>query len=287
VSAADGLWRLFGRESDAARDRDPKQEAMRLWNADPCGSDVAAAREDAVAFFRAVDADRYGTYAPWLPAAAEFDRHADENVLEIGCGMGTDLASFFRGGARVFAIDLTLGHLQLARRRLQLERSPVRILRADAEQLPFASGSIDTVYSFGVLHHTPGTAQAIAEIHRVLRPGGRAIVALYHRHSVFYWFYTLFVRGILHGRLFADGYRRLIADVERHEHTDALPLVKVYSRGDMRRLFAGFGSTTLEVHHLKQEDFAYAAPVVRRLPQRWIDVAAGLWGWYIFAKATK
>jgi SAM-dependent methyltransferase len=270
----------------AARARDPKQEAMRLWNADPCG-DVGAGREDAAAFFRAVDGNRYGAYAPWLPAAAEFDRHAGETLLEIGCGMGTDLASFFRGGANVFAIDLTEGHLHLARRRLQIEGSPVRILRADAEQLPFANDSVDSVYSFGVLHHTPGTAQAIAEIHRVLRPGGRAIVALYHRNSVFYWFYTLLVRGVLHGRLFADGYRRLVADVERHEHTDALPLDKVYSRRSMRRLFRQFTATSLEVHHLQQEDFAYAAPLARRLPRRWLDAAASRWGWYIFAKATK
>jgi SAM-dependent methyltransferase len=286
VSAAGGLRRRIGKQDDAP-ERDPKQEAMRLWNADPCGGDVGAAREDAASFFRAVDANRYGAYAPWLPEAAEFDRHRGESLLEIGCGMGTDLSSFFRGGARVFAIDLTEGHLQLARRRLLVEGSAVRVLRADAEQLPFASDSFDAVYSFGVLHHTPGTAQAVAEIHRVLRPGGRAIVALYHRHSVFYWFYTLFVRGVLHGRLFVDGYRRLIADVERHEHSDALPLVKVYSRREMRRLFGRFTSTRLEVHHLKQEDFAYAAPIARRAPRAWMDAAASRWGWYIFAKATK
>ena len=285
MSAAGGLWRLFARASDGSRD--PKQEAMRLWNADPCGGDVGPAREDAVAFFRAVDANRYGTYAPWLPAAAEFDRHRGESLLEIGCGMGTDLSRFFRGGARVFAIDLTDGHLRLARRRLEVEGSAARVLRADAEQLPFANDCFDAVYSFGVLHHTPGTAQAIGEIHRVLRPGGRAIVALYHRHSVFYWFYTLLVRGLLHGRLFTQGYDRLIADVEKHEHTDALPLVKVYSRRDMRRLFARFASVTVEIHHLKPQDLAYAAPIARRIPPSWMEAAASRWGWYIFAKATK
>lgn len=287
MSVADGFWRLVGRSRNDAQDRDAKQEAMRLWNADPCGGDVGTARDDAVAFFRAVDANRYGAYAPWLPAAAEFDRHRGETVLEIGCGMGTDLSSFFRGGAKVFAVDLTVGHLELARRRLQIEGSPVRLVRGDAEQLPLANDSIDAVYSFGVLHHTPGTAEAIREIHRVLRPGGRAIVAMYHRHSVFYWFSTLFVRGILHGRLFIDGYRRLIADVERHDHTDALPLVKVYSGRDMRRLFRQFRTTTIEVHHLNEDEFMYAAPLARRVPRRWMDAAASRWGWYIFAKATK
>jgi len=266
---------------------DPKQEAMRLWGADPCGGDVGDAREGSPEFFRDVDRDRYVSYAPWLPAAAGFDRFAGRRLLEIGCGMGTDLASFARGGAKVHAVDLTPRHLALARQRMITDGRPVRLVRSDGELLPFPDGTFDVVYSFGVLHHTPGTGTAIDEIWRVLKPGGHAVVALYHRNSAFYWFHTILVLGLLHGRLVTSGYRRLVADIEDHNHTDALPLVKVYSRRDLRRLFKRFHSVGIEVHHLEPGHFPYLARLVRRLPDAWFRRASHSLGWYIFAKAVK
>lgn len=267
-------------------DWDPKQEAMRLWGADPCGGAVGVS-EGTPEFFRAVDRERYVSYAPWLAAAAGFSSFSGRRLLEIGCGMGTDLASFARGGAAVYAVELTPRHLAIARQRLLTERHRVRLVRSDGESLPFPDESFDVVYSFGVLHHTPGTRTAIDEIRRVLRPGGVAIVALYHRDSVFYWFYTIFLRGLVKGGLLRVGYRRLVADIEQHDHTDALPLVKVYSRGQMRRLFRRFHSVRTEVHHLEPGHFSYLAPVIRRLPASWLRSAAGRLGWYVFAKATK
>jgi ubiquinone/menaquinone biosynthesis C-methylase UbiE len=266
---------------------DPKQEAMRLWGADPCGGQAGDSPEGTPEFFRSIDRDRYGAYAPWLPAAAGFTQHAGQRLLEIGCGMGTDLASFARGGANVMAVDLTPRHLGIARQRLQVEGHPVRLVRSDGEVLPFPDNTFDVVYSFGVLHHTPGTEKAIEEVRRVLRPGGSAIIALYHRDSVFYWFYTILLRGLLKGVLFRHGYRRLVADIEQHEHTDALPLVKVYSRGQLRRIFRRYSSIATEVYHLDAGHFSYLSPIVRRFPQSWMDAAARRAGWYIFAKAVK
>ncbi len=271
----------------SALEWDPKREAMRLWNADPCGGAAADASEGSADFFAAIDRDRYGAYAPWLPRAAEFDRHTGESLLEIGCGMGTDLASFARGGARTVAVDLTTRHLSIARQRLRGQGTPVRLVRSDGEVLPFADNTFDVVYSFGVLHHTPGTQTAIDEAHRVLKPGGHAIIAMYHRDSAFFWFHTIFLRGIVKAGIVRHGYRRLVADIEQHQHTDALPLVKVYSRRQLRRMFAGFRSVETEVHHLDASHFSYLAPLVRRLPISWMEAVSHHFGWYVFAKATK
>jgi ubiquinone/menaquinone biosynthesis C-methylase UbiE len=265
----------------------PKQEAVLLWGADPCGGAVGQALEGTPEFFRAVDRERYVSYAPWLPAAAGFDEFSGRRLLEIGCGMGTDLAQFARGGAEVFAVDLTPRHLAIARQRLLTEAQPVRLVRSDGESLPFPDNSFDVVYSFGVLHHTPGTQAAIDELGRVLKPGGVAVIALYHRNSVFYWFYVMLVRGVVLGKLIRPGYRRLVADIEQHEHSNALPLVKVYSRRGMRNMFRRFRSVTTEVHHLEAGHFSRLAPLVRRLPGAWLSRAANRLGWYVFAKATK
>lgn len=267
---------------------DPKQEAMRLWGADPCGGDVGEAREGSAEFFREVDEDRYGSYAPWLPDAAGFDRFAGRRLLEIGCGMGTDLARFARGGADVHAIDLTPRHLAIARQRLLNDRRIVKVVRSDAETLPFADATFDVVYSFGVIHHTPGIRQAVAEIHRVIKPGGRAIVAVYHRNSLFYLAWL--ARSVLNGTLFTKGYRRVLADVERHPHSDAEPLVAVHTRRSAHRLFSKFRRVTVTTHHA-----AYAAPVstlaravgltIER--RKTVEKALSHFGWYLMIEAER
>jgi len=270
-------------DRSAASKWNPKTEAIRLWDADPCGGAVGA-NEGTPEFFRAVDRSRYDEYAPWLREAARFGRFPGAIVLEIGCGMGTDLAQFGRGGAVTMAVDLTPRHLAIAHKRLQCEGLIPRLARADAEQLPFRDAAVDVVYSFGVLHHTPGIEAAIREVHRVLKPGGTAIIALYHRNSAFYWISTLLIRGILQGQLFSRGYRRLIADVERHDHTDALPLVRVYSRRELKRLLSRFSSVETRVHHL---GVSFGTRVFRYLPPSFVRWCDRRFGWYVIAYATK
>ena len=134
---------------------------------------------------------------------------------------------------------------------------------ADGEHLPFAAETFDVVYSNGVLHHTPDTAGAIREAHRVLRPGGTAKVMLYHRHSLNYWFEIILRRGViggefLRGRSAEDIMSRVI---EFSDH-DARPLVKVYSRREARALFHLFGDVQLEVEQLTREELRFLSPLV-------------------------
>src|SRR5213076_1171802 len=117
----------------------------------------------------------------------EFGAHAGEHVLEIGGGMGTDLAQFAAHGATVTDLDLSAGHLDLAKENFTLRGLTGRFVLHDAETLPFPDGSFDLVYSNGVLHHTPNTREVVEEIRRVLRPGGRAIVMMYAENSWHYF----------------------------------------------------------------------------------------------------
>jgi ubiquinone/menaquinone biosynthesis C-methylase UbiE len=88
--------------------------------------------------------------------------------------------------ANYTGVDLTDAAVSLAKRRFELFQLPGTFHVADAERLDFPDNSFDLVYSHGVLHHTPDTAAAVREIHRVLRPGGKAVVMLYHRDSYNY-----------------------------------------------------------------------------------------------------
>jgi ubiquinone/menaquinone biosynthesis C-methylase UbiE len=96
-------------------------------------------------------------------------------VLEIGCGRGAGVDALLcqLNAARVYAIDLDWAQIRRAQKRLAHESYRVTLAIADAERLPFPAASFDAVADFGILHHVPGWRSAVAEIARVLKPGGR------------------------------------------------------------------------------------------------------------------
>jgi len=241
-----------------------KLKAREQWSQDPCGAEYAREHDLGTReFFGAVERNRYTEYAPWMPSVMGFDQYGGASLLEIGCGMGSDLLQFARGGAFCTGIDLTPRSIEITRHRFTLFGYPGSFMISDGEQLPFQPNAFDVVYSNGVLHHTPNTAGAIREIHRVLRPGGIAKVMLYHRNSLNYWVEIVLRRGILggeylRGRSSEDIMSRVI---EFSEH-EARPLVKVYSRKQARALFAKFEHVTVEVEQLTRAELRFLAPLI-------------------------
>src|ERR671913_989818 len=162
-----------------------KEQVRAFWQANPCGTKFTDAVMGSREFYERVAEHRYAT--EWhIPSAASFGRARGLKVLEIGCGLGTDGAEFARAGAVYTGVDLTDAAVSLARRNFEQQELPGEFRTADAENLDFADATFDLVYSHGVLHHTPDTVRAVREVHRVLRPGGRAVVMLYHRDSYNY-----------------------------------------------------------------------------------------------------
>jgi SAM-dependent methyltransferase len=94
-------------------------------------------------------------------------------ALELGCGTGIFLAKVARSGARVVGLDLTDELLAKARARLA-GASNVALLRGNAESLPCPDGCFDVVYGSSVLHHLD-LERSLAEVFRVLRPGGSCV----------------------------------------------------------------------------------------------------------------
>jgi SAM-dependent methyltransferase len=180
----------------------------------------------------------------YLPVLVDFSAYRGRTVLEVGCGIGTDLVRFARGGAVVTGVDLSTTAIELAKQNFALHGLAAQDLRvADGEALPFPDDSFDVVYGHGVVQYAADAPQLIRECYRVLKPGGEAIFMVYNRVS---WLNAL--SKLMKVQL---------------EHEDA-PVLKKYSIPEFKALLAPFHSV-----RIVPERF----PVKSRLHKGWKGVA--------------
>ncbi len=245
------------------------KDAVRdFWNHNVCQiSFIKTPEIGSRAFFEESEALRYHYHYHLLTL---FDQLAQQypggQLLEVGCSMGTDLLQLARRGFRVTGIDLTEAGIELAKQRFALYGCVADLRVGDAENLAFEGGTFDVVYSFGVLHRTPDTEQAVTEVWRVLKEGGTTVVMLYHRHSLNYLAHQLL--GIP-----TDGSR-----------PDPVPIARTYSRDQARKLFAWFSEVRVDVDYL----FGTGWGAVNRLIPVTLHRFLGRHiGWHLMIRAVK
>jgi SAM-dependent methyltransferase len=218
-------------------------EIQRYWNHRIHDLEMTDAPAGTKAFFDDLDDYRYDKLR-YLPQLVDFPSYTGKRLLEVGCGIGTDLVRFAAGGARVTGIDLAQTAIDLARNNFALHGLDAEELRvANGEALPYPDQSFDVVYGHGVVQYTADAAQLIRECHRVLTPGGTGIFMVYNRVS---WLNAL--SKVMKVPL---------------EHEDAPVLVK-YSIGEFKTLLAPFA-----VVRIVPERF----PVKSRLHGGWKGLA--------------
>lgn len=214
-------------------------------------------------WFNELELKRYNVYYPSIKEFAGFEHHGGERVLEVGVGVGTELVQYAKYGAIVSGIDLTDEAIRMAKRNFKVRSLEYESLQtADAENLPFNDDSFDLVTSWGVLHHTPNTDQAIREIHRVLKPNGNAIVFIYARGWKHY-FKRIGIHGILLGGLLKKGYNKLVND--QTEVHGGSPLTYVFTRREIQNMFDMFGEVDIQRRNLG-EYIDYAPYGTKKVP---------------------
>jgi SAM-dependent methyltransferase len=97
-------------------------------------------------------------------------------VIDLGCGAGHDLAELARSGHRAVGMDRSSVMLEHAQARLAATGVPAGLARALVEALPFRTGSVAACLADRVLQHVADPATVLAEVHRVLSPGGRLVI---------------------------------------------------------------------------------------------------------------
>lgn len=225
-------------------------------------------------WFNELSYKRYERYYKHIKELSEFEYHGGEEVLEVGCGIGTDLVEFAKHGAHVTGTDLGPDQVALTKLNLELRGLPYReVCEANAEHLPFKDNTFDLVYSIGVIHHTPNTEQAIREMFRVLKPDGKAIVLVYARGWKHY-IKRCFIHGILKGRWFANKFDWQKVYNEASEVHGYTPKTGVYTKRQIKKMFSMF--PTVELHKKRMGEFFEYRPYNTIMFPRFINNIAKL-----------
>jgi ubiquinone/menaquinone biosynthesis C-methylase UbiE len=247
-------------------------EIERYWNERIHDLEMTSHPVGTREFFDDLDAYRFDKLH-YLPKVVDFAGFRGQSLLEVGCGIGTDLVRFAKGGAVCTGVDLSRTAIDLARKNFDLHGVQAALQVGNGEALAFPDDSFDVVYAHGVLQYTADAARLVRECHRVVRPGGRGIFMVYNRH----------------------GWLNVMSKVMRVEleHGDA-PVLKLFTAAEFRQLLAPFSDA-----RIVPERF----PVVSKLHKGWkatlyngVFVGAfnalppslvRRWGWHLMGLCVK
>jgi ubiquinone/menaquinone biosynthesis C-methylase UbiE len=159
-----------------------------FWD-EPCGTHLAKVLgikeldQEGLARF---DREFFDMY-PYVDRFIKFDELAGKKVLEIGLGFGSVSERLARFATDFTGLDIAQGPADLVNYRMQSNGLSGRAQVGSALAMPFQDDTFDFVVSIGCLHHTGDMRRGIAEIHRVLKPGGKAVLMVYNALSYMRW----------------------------------------------------------------------------------------------------
>jgi SAM-dependent methyltransferase len=165
-----------------------KQNIKKYWNKQPCNIKHSKIKNFSKEYFEEVKKKRYFV-EPHIIKFANFKKYNKKNVLEIGCGIGTDATEFIKNGARYFGIEYSNVSLEITKKRIEtlnLKKKKPRFFNLDAEnlsQIKKLNIKFDLIYSFGVIHHTVDMKKCFNEIYKLANKRTEIKIMLYAKNS--------------------------------------------------------------------------------------------------------
>jgi SAM-dependent methyltransferase len=163
------------------------RQNSEFWN-ELCGTSLA--RNLGISDFSKEALQRFDHYYfdlyPYLDKHIRFDELRGKDVLEIGLGYGT-VSQRVAECARYTGLDIAKGPVEVVNLRISMNGLSGHAVAGSVLDAPFPAESFDAVITIGCLHHTGNLPRALSEVHRVLRPGGRALVMVYNAFSYRRW----------------------------------------------------------------------------------------------------
>jgi SAM-dependent methyltransferase len=232
----------------------------------------------------------YFGYYPYLSEYVLKEELNGKRVLEIGLGYGTLGALIARQGCDYFGLDIARGPSRMMQYRLDLLglKDSIRTGQGSALALPFANGYFDYVYTIGCLHHTGNLPLSVQEVHRVIKPGGKAIAMLYNRHS---FRQTVFVRLMrirdsLRSRDKRDDLdMRVRALYDSVSTGEAAPFTEFVSRVEVKSLFRAFSHIHIDIQNF--DDYIFAGGLISIQRKWFLSNLARLLGLDLYITVSK
>ena len=158
------------------------------WNRQPCNINHSSEPAFTKKYFNAVRKKKYFVENHILKFA-DFKKYKKKNVLEIGCGIGTDAIEFIKNGANYIGIDYSDESVKIAKKRseiLKLSKKKPEFIVDNCEELKKIKKlkqKFHLIYSFGVLHHTENMQKAFNRIHEISDKNTEIKIMLYAKNS--------------------------------------------------------------------------------------------------------
>jgi SAM-dependent methyltransferase len=254
------------------RHRELLKEIRDYWNTHIHDLEIATQPTGTPGFFRELAVYREDKLR-YLSETVDFLAYEGFRVLEVGCGLGIDLARFSEGGAQVVGVDLAERAVQLALDNFEQGGLDGNFAVMNGEGLAVQGSCFDVVYAHGVIQYTADGQRLVDEIYRVLKPGGTAILMVYNRRS---W---LALMSNLTG--------------VRLEHEDA-PVMNQYTAREFQNLLQDFASVRIIPERFPVKTQLHGGfkgllfnsvfvPLFDLIPRAWTRSV----GWHLIAKAVK
>lgn len=232
----------------------------KFWDNQPCNIKYSNKEIGTKEYFDEVERRKYFV-GPHVRPFAEFDRWKDRDVLEIGCGIGTDSINFARAGARLTIVELSEKSLEITKKRFAVYGLQAEFILGNVEKCSslLPNRKFDLVYSFGVIHHTPCPEMAIREIEKVMKSDGECRLMLYAKFST----------------------KNLMIKLKaaQPEAQAGCPVAYTYTKRQIRKLLSAFNVYSCEKCHIFPYRIRYYKQHIYKKRFPWNVMGERLFGW--------